>query len=202
MCVTRHVHAISLGNLASLHEAMGDHRAALPLMQQALKLREEVLGKRQPDYATSLNNLALLLQAMGDTKAALPFMEDALGIVSSTLRDNAAVQSDRQQLAAADAARANLDVRLGIPDGPKGPAASGHVLAWKGQVLTRQQQRRLFLRLASDPASRDAARRLEEATRALAALRASPTAAKAVLERLEREQDEAQAKPVRKRKTA
>src|SRR5262249_36228326 len=119
--------------------------------------------------------------------------EQALAVVGGNLSDNAAVQSDRQQLAAAGAARRFLDLRLLLPDSDRHASAAGHVLGWKGQVLLRQQQRHLFLRLAADPAARDAAGRLEAVTRQLAALRLSGTATRERLEALEKEQDDAQA---------
>ncbi|MBY0231322.1 MAG: CHAT domain-containing protein, partial [Gemmataceae bacterium] len=111
----------------------------------------------------------------------------------ANLRDLAAVQSDRRQLAAA-AVRSFLDNRLLLPDFDRHLTAAGHVLAWKGSVLVRQQQRRLFLRLSGDPAARREAERLRAATRDLAALRASPAAPRARLAALEKEQEEAQAR--------
>jgi hypothetical protein len=33
-----------------LHEAMGDRKSALPLHEQALALRKEVLGETHPDH--------------------------------------------------------------------------------------------------------------------------------------------------------
>ena len=44
------------------------------------------------------------------------------------LRDNASVQSDRQQLVAAHAVRTYLDNRLAVPDREGHPSAAGHVL--------------------------------------------------------------------------
>ncbi|MBY0232866.1 MAG: tetratricopeptide repeat protein [Gemmataceae bacterium] len=187
-------YATSLNNLASLLRKMGDMKAALPLYREALKLREEVLGKRHPHYAISLNGLAMLLQDMGDSQAALPLADEALGIVSSALRDNASVLSDRQQLAAADSARPYLDNRLTLPDLGKHPSAAAHVLAWKGQVLLRQQQRRLFLRLDRDPKAKPAAEALLAATRRLAALRSSPAPTRERLAEAEKEQEQAQAR--------
>jgi hypothetical protein len=55
----RHPHyATSLSNLAALYLNMGEYGKALPLFQQALRLRQEVPGQRHPAYATSLHNLA------------------------------------------------------------------------------------------------------------------------------------------------
>ena len=171
----------------------GKAAKAVPLAEKARGIWKETLGERHPDYAISLNNLAGLHQAMGDHKAALPLVEKALAIQSSRLRDDASVQSDRQQLAAAHAVRYVLDNRLSVPDLEGHPTAASHVLAWKGSVLLRQQQRRLFLRLAPDSETRAAAERLQAVTRRLVALRQSPSAAKAKLDEAEKEQDAAQA---------
>ena len=50
----------------------GGFAKALPLFQQALSLREEVLGKCHPAYATSLNNLPALYRSMGEYAKAEP----------------------------------------------------------------------------------------------------------------------------------
>ncbi|MBY0232287.1 MAG: CHAT domain-containing protein, partial [Gemmataceae bacterium] len=162
--------------------------------KQALAINKDVLGERHPHYAQSLSNLAALHQDMGDPKAALPLSEQALAITLAHLRDNASVQSDRQQLAAAEAVRLYLDNRLSLPDDPKQTPASAHVLAWKGSLLLRQQQRRLFLRLAGDPKSRADALALQEVTRRLLVLRQSPAPSRTKLAELEEEQDALQAR--------
>ncbi len=79
------------------------------------------------------------------------------------------------------------------PPAPRIDNATDHALAWKGALLLRQQERRLFLRLDDDPAARMAAEALQSVTRRLAALRLSPAATKARLDALEKEQEEAQA---------
>src|SRR5271165_1403381 len=58
--------ARSLNNLAELYEDMSRYAEAEPLYQEALKIRQKVLGPEHPDTATSLNNLALLYVRMGD----------------------------------------------------------------------------------------------------------------------------------------
>jgi tetratricopeptide (TPR) repeat protein len=64
---------------------IGDYRQALPLFQEALAIREQVLGKRHPDYATSLNNLALLYHSQGAYEQALPLFQEALAILAKVL---------------------------------------------------------------------------------------------------------------------
>ena len=55
---------------------------------------------------------------------ALPVRDQALAIVSAELRDNTSLQSDRQQLAAAEAARLYLNNRLTLPDLADHPPAA------------------------------------------------------------------------------
>src|SRR5690606_37030394 len=45
---------------------------AVPLFEEAYRLRVEVLGDRHPDTLTSLNNLAGIYEAMGRLDDALP----------------------------------------------------------------------------------------------------------------------------------
>ncbi len=187
------LYATSLKNLASLLQDMGERGAARPLYEEALVITGAALGEGHPGHALSLNNLAALLKEMGEAEAALPLMERALAIVSATLRDNAAALSDRQQLANAHTERGYLYNRLEMPDLEGHPTAAGHVLAWKGQILVRQQRRRLFVRLSSDAETRAAAARLQAVTRELAAVQQSPAASRARREALIKEQDGAQA---------
>jgi len=46
--------------LAFLYYSQGKYKEAEPLYQQALALRQKLLGDDHPDVAASLNNLALL----------------------------------------------------------------------------------------------------------------------------------------------
>ena len=70
----------SLNNLAALYQAMGDYAKAEPLYQEALRIRQKVLGPEHPDTATSLNNLAELYQEMGEYAKAEPLYQEALRI--------------------------------------------------------------------------------------------------------------------------
>ena len=59
---------------------IAQYREAEPLLRQAMKLREEMLGQDDPAVAEALNNLALLLQATNRLKEAEPLMRRALEI--------------------------------------------------------------------------------------------------------------------------
>jgi len=63
----------------------GEYQQAKPLFEQALAIRERVLGQQHPDYATSLNNLAFLYKSQGETKKALPLYEESLKIIERVL---------------------------------------------------------------------------------------------------------------------
>ena len=63
-----------LNNLAALHRELGDYRAALPLLQQALAINKELLGEKHPHYALSLHNLGHAYRLLGDYRAALPVL--------------------------------------------------------------------------------------------------------------------------------
>ena len=71
-------YALALNNLAMVHRAMGNYRAALPLLQQALQLTDDTLGRRHPDFALGLNNLAALYRDQGKLGDAEPLFKDAL----------------------------------------------------------------------------------------------------------------------------
>jgi len=62
-------------------EKIGNYEQALPLYQKALKIREQVLGKQHPSYATSLNSLAALYYSQGQYEQALPLCQEALKIL-------------------------------------------------------------------------------------------------------------------------
>ena len=52
-------YAILLNNLARNYEKWGRHVQAIPLLEEALKIFENELGKKSPEYATALFNLGM-----------------------------------------------------------------------------------------------------------------------------------------------
>ena len=64
---------------------MGEYAKAEPLYQEALRIRQKVLGPEHPLTANSLNNLALLYQAMGEYAKAEPLLQEALRIWQKVL---------------------------------------------------------------------------------------------------------------------
>jgi CHAT domain-containing protein/Tfp pilus assembly protein PilF len=166
-------HAMSLNNLAWVHQQMGDFAAALPLYEQSLAIRRQAQGERHPDYAQTLGNLALLCKLMGDDGRARSLAEQSLQLTRQHLELSAAGQSERQQLAMARALRYRLDVMLSFSVDAPTQRAYPAVLAWKGAVLTQQQRRHAFARLARhnrDPEVERLVGQLQDTTRLLASL--------------------------------
>ena len=59
---------------------MGEYAKAEPLYQEALRIRQKVLGPEHPDTATSLNNLAeLYLDMTGEYAKAEPLFRKRSG---------------------------------------------------------------------------------------------------------------------------
>jgi tetratricopeptide (TPR) repeat protein len=78
--------AAGLANTLGFHLHMvSDYEGARSYFQQALAIRQKVLGPAHPDTAGSLNNLGFLLQAMGDYEGARPYYEGALAIRQKVL---------------------------------------------------------------------------------------------------------------------
>jgi eukaryotic-like serine/threonine-protein kinase len=67
-----------MNNLAAGYHAAGKLDLALPLLEQALKVRKAKLGTDHPDTLTSMNNLATCYQDVGKLELALPLLEETL----------------------------------------------------------------------------------------------------------------------------
>ena len=77
-----------LNQLGCYLENKGDYARALPLFEQALAIRQTVLGENHPETANSLNNLAVLYRSQGDDARALPLFEQALAIRQTVSGEN------------------------------------------------------------------------------------------------------------------
>lgn len=74
-----------LDRTATYLRKQATHSPAKALYQQALALREQMLGGKHPDVVTSLNNLAILSWEQGLYAEALPLVQRALVIQEQTL---------------------------------------------------------------------------------------------------------------------
>ncbi|MBP0022607.1 MAG: tetratricopeptide repeat protein [Roseofilum sp. SID2] len=63
----------------------GKYAEAVPLAEEALKIRQLVLGEQHPNVASSLNDLGLLYLSMGRYEDALPLFQQALQMRQSLL---------------------------------------------------------------------------------------------------------------------
>jgi tetratricopeptide (TPR) repeat protein len=64
---------------------MGEYAKAKPLLQEALRMSQKVLGPDHLDTSTSLNNLAELYWVMGEYAKAEPLYQEALRIDKEAL---------------------------------------------------------------------------------------------------------------------
>ena len=81
-------YALSLNNLASDYNMIGDYRRAEPLFRQVLEIGKKVQGERHRFFFLSLYNLAWLYQAKGDYRRAEPLFRQALEIQKKVLGEN------------------------------------------------------------------------------------------------------------------
>jgi CHAT domain-containing protein/Tfp pilus assembly protein PilF len=68
-----------------LYRKMGEYAKAEPLLKEALRIRQKVLGPEHRDTATNLNNLGLLFLTMGEYAKADPLFQEALRIRQKVL---------------------------------------------------------------------------------------------------------------------
>ena len=72
-------------NLAYAYNRLGDYPKALGRYQQALSIKEKLLGTKHPDTGAIYNNLAALYQAMGNYPKSLVYQRKALAIAEKLL---------------------------------------------------------------------------------------------------------------------
>ena len=77
--------AMTLNNLAAVHEALGESEEAELRFQQSLYVIEAIQGPQHPDLVPGLNNLALLYIKNGKFQQAEPLLRRRLAILESSL---------------------------------------------------------------------------------------------------------------------
>ncbi len=159
--------AAVLASLARLHVALGQADRAVPLCEQVLAIRKSVLGEEDLDVARALCDLALVHRAQGDVDAAEPLLREAVAISRAKLGLLLGGHSAAAQRIAARQQRTYLDAYLALAaqSGRFEDRAYRHVLAWKGQILSRQRAVRA---LAENPALEPLLDELQEVSSALA----------------------------------
>jgi CHAT domain-containing protein/tetratricopeptide (TPR) repeat protein len=135
------LYAKSVHNLARLYARTGDYSRAEPLYRESSEIAKHVLGETHTDYGVFLGSLAALYENAGEYLQAVQLRQQGLKIVERNLQLVADVQSERQQLAASEAVRYQLDALVSIAIKAKmyGPEAFEEALSWQGQVLRRQR---------------------------------------------------------------
>jgi CHAT domain-containing protein/tetratricopeptide (TPR) repeat protein len=169
--------AATLNNLGFLLQESGELARAEACYRDALAMRQKLYPPQHftaghPNLALSLNNLGGLLHARGEPARAEPLLRQALALqerLLETLLIGTAEAEALNHLAQLPRTRDGyLSVSRDLPDS----AALGHRALWssRGALARFLSQRRLAVLAASDPASRDLARRLADKRQALAAL--------------------------------
>jgi CHAT domain-containing protein/Tfp pilus assembly protein PilF len=82
------VQIVQLAEKAEQLYSEGRYGEAIPLTEQVLDLRQQVLGKNHPDVAISLNDLALLYREQGRYNEAEQLCQQALEIRRTVLGEN------------------------------------------------------------------------------------------------------------------
>jgi serine/threonine-protein kinase len=74
------VQATLLDTMGRVYESLGLYDSAVPLLEEALRIRRQTLGQEHAEVAQSLNNLAEVLRRKGDYKTAESLYREALGM--------------------------------------------------------------------------------------------------------------------------
>ena len=130
--------------LAAALNHLGENEPAELLYRECLDNFRKGIGEKHPVYVDALNGLACLWWSQGDADKALPLFCQSFDIVHSNLVLNAAIQSERQQLAMAASQRIYLDNLIAVGTQFDEAAASAYraMLRWKGGVWMRQREAR------------------------------------------------------------
>ena len=157
----------TVSNLGYMFLRKGSFAEAEPLLGQALAARRK--SRWRLDVADSLNDLAAVRLGRGDRVGAVEASREALQISRKALDLSATVQSQRQQLAMLAAFRERLDMFLSLTVEPSTPPEETFraLLAWKGEVLSRQRRLR---ELAREGEAGELRRKLQEVSGQLATL--------------------------------
>jgi len=132
-------------HLADVELDSKNYAAAAVTLGQVLDASKFVHGQKHIKRAQYLSSLARLHRAQGDDARAEPVLRECLDIARANLDATFAVLSERRQLAMTRDAQRMLFAYLDLAVSRRQPGedAYQHVLAWKGAVLSRQQQSRL-----------------------------------------------------------
>ncbi len=80
-------------------EHVGDYASGRPYFEQALAIRQRILGIEHPDTAYSFNSLGNLLRAQGNLAGARPYFEHALAVREKILGEEHALRRRKHDTA-------------------------------------------------------------------------------------------------------
>ncbi|MCP4659462.1 MAG: tetratricopeptide repeat protein [bacterium] len=81
------IRARLMHTVGRVYKNLGLYDAAVPLVEESLKIRREIFGEVHPEVSESLNNLATLLYSKGDYEDAEPLFREALEMRRRLLGD-------------------------------------------------------------------------------------------------------------------
>ncbi len=145
-------YATSVFNLGVCRTKQGADAEGRELIEESLAIRTKVLGGSHPETILSLSALAGRHFMNGDDAQAAATYERSLIAGRQRMADSAGYQSERQQLLLAQDQHFLLSVFVSIAlENPElHPAAFRELIEWKGAILLRQRQMRVF---STDPAA-------------------------------------------------
>jgi CHAT domain-containing protein/Tfp pilus assembly protein PilF len=158
--------AFVLDALAGLLQTQGDLEGARRVYERSIEIYRKTVGLDHHETGVALSHHAGLLQSLGDLEGARTLAAQALNNARRNLDLAAGVQSERQQLAMAQAFRKRLDQFVSIPGVPAADVYP-YVFGWKGSVFARQQRFRIE---RSDPKLSELVRQLQATSAELANL--------------------------------
>jgi len=160
----------SLSTLAAIYtRTPGKLDQAISLRERVRALVREVMGADSLEYGRCLIQLAQLHDARGESEIAHDMYQDALRITREALEDSAVIQSEREQLAMAQAFRYQLDCFLSfaIRHPEAVTDAYREMLTWKGAIQVRQ---RAIREAATNPSAIPVLNEYQETATRLASL--------------------------------
>lgn len=154
--------ASAVTRLAHLRLEAGDHKAAAPLLDRALRMYAATTGKESEEYADALMLRAQVYAGLGDARAAEASSTEGIGIIERLVRQRFAGLSTNQRLGLVAQARRDLHTWLAIAV-TAGKSGYDQVIRFKGIAARATAAERALARESGTAAARrvDEVRALE-----------------------------------------
>jgi tetratricopeptide (TPR) repeat protein len=125
-----------MSNLAACHGATGKPEKAVPLLEEALRLRKERFGPEHPEVVTSMKNLATAYRDVRRPDRAVPLLEEVLRLEKARLEvDHPDVVTDLSDLASAYLAVGKPEKALPLLEQAYPASRKVRALRWVGPAL-------------------------------------------------------------------